>query len=54
MKLDSFAIGNATLRNERVLVTERAGRELSVMGVRTLNRFNGYSVRNGVLTIFTR
>jgi len=52
--LDSFAIGNATLRNERVLVTERTGREMSVMGVRTLNRFNGYSVRNGVLTIFTR
>lgn len=54
VKINRFALGDAILRDDRVLVTARPGDSVSVLGMRTLNRFYGYSVRNGVMTIHTR
>jgi aspartyl protease family protein len=48
----SFEIGGASLRNLGILVSGATASDVSVLGIGTLNRFRGYQVRDGVLTLF--
>ena len=48
----SLKIGGATLRNLGILVSGSTASDVSVLGIGTLNRFRGYQVRDGILTLF--
>lgn len=48
----TLRIGGATLRDIGILVSGARASDVSVLGVGTLNRFRGYQVRDGVLTLF--
>lgn len=50
--IKALRIGQATLRNLGILVSGASASDVSVLGVGTLNRFRGYQVRDGVLTLF--
>lgn len=48
----TLSIGDATLRNQGILVSGSSASDVSVLGIGTLSRFRGYQVRDGVLTLF--
>lgn len=50
--IKNLRIGGATLRNLGILVSGSTASDVSVLGIGTLNRFRGYQVRDGVLTLY--
>ncbi len=50
VRIEDLEVGEARLGNVSALVMDTPG-ELSVLGITTLQRFRGYEVRDGVLTI---